>query len=182
VAMKISSPDVVHKFDVGGVVLGAGDEDAVRSGFESIMAAVKKATPDAKIEGVNVQRMAPSGREVIIGLKRDAVFGPVVMFGLGGTFVEVFRDVTFRAAPLGRRDVSEMIREVKSYPILTGVRGSGPRDIEAIEDCILRLAQLGTDVPAIAELDMNPVIVGAKGSGAAVADARIMLGSVGEGA
>jgi acyl-CoA synthetase (NDP forming) len=104
------------------------------------------------------------------------------MFGLGGTFVEVFRDVTFRAAPLGPRDVSEMIREVKSYPILMGVRGSGPRDIEALEDCILRLAQLATDVPAIVELDMNPVIVGAKGLGASVADARIMLGDADDGA
>jgi acyl-CoA synthetase (NDP forming) len=104
------------------------------------------------------------------------------MFGLGGTFVEVFRDVTFRAAPLERRDVSEMIREMKSYPLLTGVRGSAPRDIEALEDCIMRLGQLAVDLPDIVELDMNPVIVDAKGRGAAVADARIMLASADRGA
>ncbi|MHC5056100.1 MAG: acetate--CoA ligase family protein [Planctomycetota bacterium] len=182
VAMKITSPDVIHKFDVGGVVLDVGDETAAREAFERITTLVKKAMPEALIEGVNVQRMAPPGREVILGLKRDPVFGPVVMFGLGGTFVEVFRDVTFRAAPLERRDVSEMIRETKSYPLLTGVRGSAPRDVEALEDCIMRLAQLATDLPDIAELDMNPVIVDAKGRGAAVADARIMLASADRGA
>jgi len=175
VAMKISSPDVIHKFDVGGVILDIEDEAAAREAFERITASVKEARPEAKLDGVNVQRMAPPGREVILGLKRDPVFGPVVMFGLGGTFVEVFRDVTFRAAPLGRQDASDMIRETKSYPILTGVRGSAPRDVKALEECLMRLAQLATDLPDVAELDMNPVMVGEKGSGAAVADARIML-------
>jgi acyl-CoA synthetase (NDP forming) len=167
---------VIHKFDVGGVALDVGDEAAARGAFERITASARRAVPEALIEGVNVQRMGPRGQEVILGAKRDPVFGPVVMFGLGGTFVEVFRDVAFRAAPLGARDVSEMIRETRSYPLLTGVRGSAPRDVEALEDCIVRLGQLAVDLPDVVELDMNPVIVDAKGRGAAVADARIMLG------
>ncbi|MBN1257799.1 MAG: acetate--CoA ligase family protein [Planctomycetes bacterium] len=175
VAMKIYSPDVVHKFDVGGVILDVADADSAGKAFEQIVASVKKAQPKAEITGVNIQKMAPHGREVILGLKRDPIFGPVVMFGLGGTFVEVFKDVSFRAAPLDSYAVGAMIREIKSFPILAGARGRTACDLAAIEDCIKRLAQLAVDCPEIIELDMNPVIVQPEGEGAVVADARIML-------
>jgi len=175
VAMKIYSPNVVHKFDVDGVVLNVPDKKAVTKAYNDIINSVKKAKPDAEITGINIQKMAPDGREVILGLKRDPIFGPVIMFGLGGTFVEVFRDVSFRAVPLDEYAVSEMIREVRSYPILAGVRGRAPCDIEKLEECIKRLGQLALDCPSIKELDMNPVIVMAAGDGAVIADARIML-------
>jgi len=175
VAMKIYSPDVVHKFDVGGVVLNIPNAEAAHDSFDHIMECVKSACPKANIIGVNVQKMAPEGREVIIGLKRDEAFGHVVMFGMGGTFVEVFRDVSFRALPLDDHSVSDMIQQVRSYPILAGARGRRRCDIEAIEDCIKRLGQLAQDFPQITELDMNPIIVGSAGRGATVADARIML-------
>jgi len=175
VAMKIHSPDVIHKFDVGGVILGVADEEAARRAYERIIDVVSKRMPDAKIIGVNVQKMAQPGREVIMGLKRDAVFGPVVMFGLGGTFVEVFRDVAFAAAPLDDHTVASMVRAIRSFPILAGARGRPRCDIATIEECIKRLAQLAVDCPQIVELDMNPVIVMNEGEGAVVADARIML-------
>jgi acetate---CoA ligase (ADP-forming) len=175
VAMKIHSADVVHKFDVGGVVLDIPNAEAARDSFEHITESVRAACPDAEILGVNVQKMAPEGREVIIGLKRDEAFGHVVMFGLGGTFVEVFRDVSFRALPLDHYSVGDMVRQVRSYPILAGTRGRRRCDIESIEDCIKRVGQLARDFPQITELDMNPIIVGLAGKGATVADARIML-------
>ena len=175
VALKIYSTDIVHKMDVGGVKLNLKSATAVVDAFQDIMSSAKKAQPDARIQGVNVQKMAPAGREVILGLKRDPAFGPVIMFGLGGTFVEVFRDVSFRAVPLDKQAVSTMVREIRSFPILDGARGKQRCDIAKIEECILRLAQLAKDCPEIAELDMNPVIVGAEGKGAYVADARVML-------
>lgn len=175
VAMKIYSPDVVHKFDAGGVVLNVMDGPAAARAFEQIVTSVRKAVPGAHIKGVNVQRMAPAGREVILGMKRDPAFGPVVMFGLGGTFVEVFRDVAFRAVPFDTQSVSSMVREVKSYPILAGVRGGPTYDVAMIEQCIERLGQLVLDFPQIAELDVNPVIVLEAGRGAVAADARIGL-------
>jgi len=175
VAMKIYSPDVVHKVDTGGVLLNVADAAGAKAAYDEIVASVTRAVPGAEIKGVNVQKMVPGGREVILGLKRDPVFGPVIMFGLGGTFVEVFKDVAFRAAPIDSYAVGALMREVKSYPILAGVRGRPACDIPAIEDCIKRLSQLAVDCPEIVELDMNPVIVLTAGEGAAVADARIML-------
>jgi acetyltransferase len=175
VALKIYSPDIVHKMDVGGVKLNLNNASAVKDAFETMMASIKKAQPEAKILGINVQKMAPAGRETIIGLKRDQAFGPVIMFGLGGTFVEIFKDVSFRAAPLDAYAVSTMVREIRSFPILDGARGGKKCDVAKIEECILRLAQLALDFPQIKELDMNPVIVGEEGKGAFVADARVML-------
>jgi acetyl coenzyme A synthetase (ADP forming)-like protein len=175
VAMKVYSPDVVHKLDAGGVVLNVQDERAAAEAFERIVESVRQAAPQARIKGVNVQRMAPAGREVILGVKRDPAFGPVTMFGLGGTFVEVFKDVAFRAVPLDEQDVRGMVREVKSYPILAGVRGGPAYDVAMIEQCIGRLGQLVLDFPQIVELDVNPVIVLEAGRGAVAADARIGL-------
>ncbi len=175
VAMKVYSPDVVHKLDAGGVMLNVQDERAAAEAFDRIISAVREAAPGAQVKGVNVQRMAPAGREVILGVKRDPAFGPVAMFGLGGTFVEVFRDVAFRAVPLDVEDVQGMVREVRSYPILAGVRGGPAYDVAMIEQCIERLGQLALDFPQIAELDVNPVIVLEAGRGAVAADARIGL-------
>jgi len=175
VAMKVYSPDVVHKLDAGGVMLNVQDERAAAEAFDRIISAVSEAAPGAQVKGVNVQRMAPAGREVILGVKRDPAFGPVAMFGLGGTFVEVFRDVAFRAVPLDVEDVQGMVREVRSYPILAGVRGGPAYDVAMIEQCIERLGQLALDFPQIAELDVNPVIVLEAGRGAVAADARIGL-------
>jgi len=173
--MKVYSPDVVHKFDVGGVVLDIADAKTAEAAYTRIVESVRKAMPKADIKGVYVRKMIPAGQEVILGLKRDNSFGPVLMFGLGGTFVEVFKDVSFRAVPLDAHVVRSMVREIRSFPMLAGARGRKPCDVEAIEGCIQRLGALAQDCPQIAELDMNPVIVLEKGKGAVVADARIMV-------
>jgi len=173
--MKVNSPDVVHKLDVGGVMLDIATGEEAHAAFESIVAAVGKAHPEARVDGVTVRRMIPAGQEVILGCRRDPVFGPVIMFGLGGSFVEVFRDVSFRAAPVDEHAVHTMVREVQSFPLLSGARGRAPCDVAAVETCIKRLAQLAVDLPEVAELDMNPVIVQEDGEGAFVADARILV-------
>ncbi len=175
VAMKIYSPDIVHKFDVGGVVLDVRTPEDAAAAFERIITSVGAAAPAAEIKGVNVQQMADGGREVILGMKRDAIFGPVVMVGLGGTFVEVFKDVAFRALPLETHDVADMIRELRSFPLLDGARGRAKCDVAALEECIVRLAQLAADCDEIKELDMNPVMVNEAGAGVLIADARIMI-------
>lgn len=176
VVMKIMSEDVVHKFDVGGVMLGIEDDDGARKAYESITANVKKAKPDARVAGILVEKMVTGERdEVILGLKKDNSFGHAIMFGLGGTFVEVFKDVSFRVVPVGRTSATEMVREVQAYKLLAGARGRAKRDVAAIEDCLLRLSQLAADCPSIKELDINPLIVKTEGQGCHVADARIMI-------
>ena len=131
--------------------------------------------PDARVKGVYVQQMSGRGEEVILGMKRDASFGPVILFGLGGLFVEIFRDVSFRVAPVPPDVVREMIREIRSYGILAGARGRPVRDTDAVAVCLERLSQLAVDCPLIRELDINPLIVRDAGQGCAVADARILL-------
>ncbi|MFH1823818.1 MAG: acetate--CoA ligase alpha subunit [Candidatus Firestonebacteria bacterium] len=175
VAMKIVSPDIIHKFDVKGVVLKLKSDTEVKEAYENIMRNVKKLKPDAKILGVNIQEMAKGGEETIIGAKRDEVFGPLIMFGLGGIFVEVMRDVSFRLVPLRQAGAMNMIKSIKTYKILEGVRGNPPADINSIAECLLRLSQLIMDFEEIYELDMNPLIVYPKGEGCKVADVRIML-------
>jgi acetyl coenzyme A synthetase (ADP forming)-like protein len=175
VAMKISSPDIVHKFDVGGVRLKIRTKGEARRAFGEIIESVKKVKPSAKIDGVIVERMAKRGVEVILGAVRDPKFGPICMFGLGGTFVGTMKDVTFRLAPMWEISAEIMIRSIKAYNILKGVRGSWPCDIDAIKDCILRLSQMVTQHPEIAELDINPLIVYPQGKGCVVADSRILL-------
>jgi acetyl coenzyme A synthetase (ADP forming)-like protein len=175
VAMKIVSDDIVHKFDVKGVMLDIRSPQAVREAYDSILANIQRAKPDAKIKGIYVQKMATEGEEVILGVKRDPSFGAVIMFGLGGLFVEVFKDVSFRVAPVGPRAADEMIREIRAYSMLAGARGKKPRDIRSVQECIQRLSQLALQFPEIKELDINPLIVGDEGSGCHVADARIML-------
>ncbi len=176
VVMKVVSDDIIHKVDVGGVKLNIAADDAVRQAYEAITANALAHKSDAVIEGILVQKMvARGGEEVILGLKKDPSFGTVVMFGLGGTFVEIFRDVSFRVAPVEASEVSAMIRQIKAYPMLAGARGRTPRDIAAVETCIQRLSQLAVECPQITELDINPLIVLDEGEGCFVADARIML-------
>jgi len=174
-AMKISSPDIVHKFDVGGVRLKIKTPEEAKQAFEEIINNVKKSNPTAKIDGVIIERMAKGGVEVILGAVRDKKFGPICMFGLGGTFVEAIKDVTFRLAPMWEISAEIMIQSIKTYEILKGVRGAPPCDIDSIRDCILRLSQMLTDQPEIAELDINPLIVYPEGQGCVVADSRILL-------
>ena len=175
VAMKIMSDDIIHKFDTGGVMLNVDGEEAVAAKYQEILDNVKEKAPEAQIRGIWVTQMAQKGEEVILGIKRDAAFGPVIMFGLGGIFVEIFKDVKFRVAPLGETGAREMIQSIKGYKLLSGARGKNPADTDSIVDCIYRLSQLSVDFPEIKELDVNPIIVYDEGKGCAVVDAKIMF-------
>jgi acyl-CoA synthetase (NDP forming) len=157
------------------VVLNIKNAKQVRDAYKSIHDNTKKNMPTAKITGIYVTEMIPTGEEVILGVKRDPSFGPVIMFGLGGIFVEIFRDVNFRVAPLNQRIAEEMIMKTKSAGILNGARGRKPRDITAIQECIQRLSQLAIECPQIKELDINPMIVLDDSKGCFVADAKIIL-------
>jgi acyl-CoA synthetase (NDP forming) len=174
VVLKIVSPDVTHKSDVGGVKLGVESPEAVEAAFKEITEAVKRQQPDARIEGVAVQKMARPGIEVIVGMSKDPQFGPVLMFGLGGVLVEVLRDVSFRIVPLEPRDARQMIREIKGFPVLQGFRGQEPADVEALEKLLLKLSAFVEAHPEIEELDLNPVF--AYKDGAIAVDARIVVG------
>jgi acetate---CoA ligase (ADP-forming) subunit beta len=174
VVLKVVSPDVAHKSDVGGVRLGLESKEDVEEAFDEIMDAVKAAQPDARIEGVAVQNMAPAGTEVIVGMSKDPQFGPVMMFGLGGILVEVLKDVAFRIVPLEPKDAREMVREIKGFPVLEGVRGQPPADIAALENLILKLSDFIENHAEIEELDLNPVF--AYPDGALAVDARIVIG------
>ncbi len=174
-AMKISSPDILHKSDVGGVRIGLASASAVEDAFELMMLRIKRKMPDAEIRGVLLEKMAMGGREVILGMKRDVQFGPMLMFGLGGIFVEVLKDVTFGLAPVTAEECMSMIESVKTYRLLKGVRGEKPVDVDAIVLNLQRLSQLVMDFPEIEEVDINPLKVGQEGDGAVVVDARIIL-------
>jgi acyl-CoA synthetase (NDP forming) len=173
VVLKIVSADVVHKTDAGGVKLGLKTAVQVGKAWDEIMISVKKAFPEAKIQGVSVQPMAKPGVEVIIGMSKDAQFGPVLMFGLGGIFVEIIKDVSFRIVPLLKRDANEMVREIKGFPLLKGYRGSEPVDIENLEKLLLRVSEFVEQTPEIKELDLNPIF--AYKDGAVAVDARVIL-------
>ena len=175
VVMKIYSYDIVHKTDVGGVVVGLKDADAVRQEYASMMDRVKSRCPDADVIGVFIQQMAGKGRECILGANRDPQFGPLVMFGLGGVYVELMKDVTFRLAPIRPLGARRMVEAVKFYPILRGVRGEPPVDFGKLEECLERVSQLISEIDDIQELDINPLIVYPQGEGACVADVRIIL-------
>ncbi len=175
VVMKIVSPDIAHKSDVGGVALGLKDAKAVRKAYKEMIERVAAAAPDAKITGVAIQNMAPQGIEVIVGATTDPQFGPVMMFGLGGVFVEVLKDVAFRIVPLEPRDASQMVREIRGLPILQGARGAQPADLPALESLIVKVSQFVAAHPEVAELDLNPVF--AYPNGALAVDARIVLAS-----
>ena len=173
IVLKIVSPDIIHKSDVGGVVVDLRNTKDVRNAYKQIIENVKRHKPKAKILGVLVQEMAPSSTEVIVGAIKDPQFGPAVMFGLGGIFVEVLKDVTFRVAPITVDEAREMITEVKAYPLLKGYRNQPPADIEAIVQILLNTSRLVMEHQEIKELDLNPVMVYEKG--AKTVDARIIL-------
>ncbi|KHK00932.1 acetate--CoA ligase family protein [Desulfovibrio sp. TomC] len=174
VVLKIASPQISHKSDVGGVKVNLADAEAVKNAFFDITARAQRMRPEAYIAGCLVQEMAPKGcKEIIIGFKRDDQFGPLLMFGLGGIYVEVLKDIAFRLAPLGRDDAKGIIREIKSYMLLKGVRGEQPVNFQAIEDILLTMSELALDFPEILEAEFNPVLVNAEK--AVVADVRITL-------
>ncbi|MDF1577823.1 MAG: acetate--CoA ligase family protein [Desulfobulbales bacterium] len=175
VAMKIVSPDIVHKTDLGGVRLNVSNGEAVRDYFDLMMLRIRQRAPEAAIEGVYVEKMLNPGLEVIIGMSRDRQFGPMLMFGLGGIFVEVMKDVTFHLAPITEVEALQMLKSTRSYEILQGKRGRHGVDLPAIANGLQRISQLTTDFPQIIELDINPFIVGEAGSDPWVADARITL-------
>jgi acyl-CoA synthetase (NDP forming) len=173
VVLKISSVDITHKSDAGGVKVNLPDKGAVEAAYDEIMASCTTKHPDADIEGIAVQGMAKVGTEVIVGMTNDPSFGPVLMFGLGGIFVEVLKDVAFRIVPLESNDASEMINEIKGKKLLEGYRGKDPVDIPFLEQMLLRLSEFVDKTAGIAEIDMNPVF--AYKQGAVVVDARIIL-------
>jgi len=174
VVLKIASPDVVHKSDAGGVKLGLKTSKQVGKAYDDILKAIKKQYPEARIQGVAVQKMARPGVEVIIGVSKDAQFGPVIMFGLGGILVEILKDVSFRIVPLTQRDAREMIREIKGYPLLEGYRGQEPVDVANLEELVLKVSNFVEQNPEVEELDLNPIF--AYSDGAVAVDARIILG------
>ena len=171
--LKIASPDIVHKTDVGGVKLGLETAKQVGKAYEDILQAVRQKHPQARIQGVAVQRMARPGVEVIIGMSKDDQFGPVIMFGLGGIMVEVLKDVSFGIVPLAKRDAAEMIREIKGYPLLEGYRGQEAVDVSHLEELLLRVSEFVEQNPEISELDLNPIF--AYSDGAVAVDARVVL-------
>jgi acyl-CoA synthetase (NDP forming) len=173
VVLKIVSPDIVHKSDVGGVLVNLCNEDDVKKGYREILANVRQRQPKAKVEGILVQEMAPSSTEAIVGSIKDPQFGPTVMFGLGGIFVEVLKDVTFRIAPVSDDEAREMISEVKAYPLLKGYRNMPPADINAIVRILLSVSKLVMEHEEIKEVDLNPIMVYEKG--AKTVDARIII-------
>ncbi len=173
VVLKVASPDIMHKSDAGGVKLGLRTSKQVGKAYDDILEAISQKHPQAVIQGVSVQKMARPGVEVIIGMSKDAQFGPVLMFGLGGILVEVLQDVSFRIVPLTKRDASEMIREIKSYPLLAGYRGQQPVDVSNLEDWLLKVSDFVEQNPGVKELDLNPIF--AYSDGAIAVDARVIL-------
>jgi acyl-CoA synthetase (NDP forming) len=173
VVLKIASPDVVHKTDAGGVKLNLRTAAQVGKAYDEIMESVKAKYPQARIDGVSVQQMARPGVEVIVGMSKDPQFGPVIMFGLGGVWVEILKDVAFRIVPLERRDAREMIHEIKGLPLLQGYRGQEAVDLANLEDLVLKVSAFVEQHPEVKELDLNPVF--AYKDGAVAVDARVVL-------
>ncbi len=175
VVLRIVSPDILHKTDVGGVVLNLKTGDEVMNAYDGILTGVTRFMPRARIHGVLVYHMVPKGREMIIGMSQDVQFGPLVMFGLGGIYVNFLKDVSFRLAPLSEPEAREMMEETKAFTLLKGMRGEPPSDIEALKNTILRVGQLVWDFPEIVEMDINPVIVYGWGEGCIALDVKITL-------
>lgn len=173
--MKIISPQISHKSDVGGIKLNLNNAEDVKDAYEDMMAKIPERVPNANLEGVQLQRMVSGGKEVIIGMIQDPTFGPTLMFGLGGIYVEILKDVKFAIAPVNENDVASMISGIRTHKLLEGSRGSAPTDIPAIKDIILRVSQLVIDFPEINEFEINPLIVFDEGEGALAVDMRLIL-------
>jgi acetate---CoA ligase (ADP-forming) subunit beta len=176
VVLKIASKDITHKSDAGGVKVNLKDKADVERAYDEIMMSAKKKFPNAVIEGVTVQSMAKPGIEVIMGIVKDPSFGPVIMFGLGGVFVELLKDVAFRIVPIEKSDAEDMINEIKGKKLLEGYRGQDPADVVHLQQMLLKLSDFVNATPEIEEIDMNPVF--AYKDGAVVVDARIILPAV----
>jgi len=176
VVLKIASPDILHKTDIGGVKVGLQNSDDVRDAFELMVYRAQRYLPETRIWGCLVQEMAPSGGlEVLVGMNRDPQFGPLVTFGLGGIYVEILRDVTFNVSPFSYQEAEEMLTQIRAHALLDGVRGQPPIDKSAIVDTLLRVSQLVQDFPEIIELDINPLMVYRQGEGALALDMRLVL-------
>jgi 4-hydroxybutyryl-CoA synthetase (ADP-forming) len=180
VVLKIASPDIIHKSDAGGVKVGLNNNDEVQRAFRSIIENARKYRTDAKIQGILVQEMVQSGKEIILGSKKDPLFGSLIMFGLGGIYVEVLKDVIFRLAPVGQEEATRMVESIKTVKLLKGVRGEKPSDLQSIIDNLQRLSQLVTEFPEIEEFDMNPLLVFEEGKGASAVDVRMTLSKAGQ--
>lgn len=175
VVLKISSPDILHKSDIGGVRANIQSASEVRDAYELIEYRARRYQPNADIRGILVQQQAPRGRECLVGVSRDPQLGPLIGFGMGGIYVEVLKDVVFRLAPLSVQEAQAQMEAIKSYPILRGVRGQASADLDSILDTLLRVSQLVQDFPEIVEMDINPLMVYDQGQGSIVLDARIIL-------
>jgi acetyltransferase len=175
VALRVVSPQIIHKSEVKGVALNLTGAGMVRAAYERMRRHLATAVPEAEIRGLLVRPMIPAGHELILGVKRDPAFGPTLMFGLGGIYVELFEDVTFGLAPIDAATSARMVRRVKACRLLEGMRGAAAADVENIQECLQRLGQLAADFPRIVELDINPLIAGAAEVGNTVADVRIRL-------
>jgi acyl-CoA synthetase (NDP forming) len=172
--LKVSSPDITHKSDAGGVKVGLKSEEDVAEAYDAIMSSCRAKFPNAAIEGVTVQNMARPGLEVIVGMATDPQFGPVMMFGLGGVWVELLKDVSFKIVPLTKYDAKSAIREIRAAPLLDGFRGSDPVDTSALEDILMRVSDFVSKTPEVKEMDLNPIF--AYPDGAMAVDARVILG------
>lgn len=173
IVLKVVSPDIIHKSDVGGVKLGIADSHQISEKFKEIQESIKEKAPNARFSGIIVHKMVPSSTEVVIGGVRDRQFGPAVMFGLGGIFVELLKDTSFRIAPVTKDDALEMVQEIRGYPLLDGYRGSPKLDVEAILDAIVRISELIEAIKEIDQIDLNPIMV--YQSGLVAVSARIIL-------
>ncbi len=182
VVLKVASPDISHKTDVGGVRLGIASSDELRTAWTDMRSALKKHVPKARIEGFEIESEVPSGPEVLIGLQRDPAFGPILAFALGGIYVEAMKDVTFRFAPLVSLSAETMVKSLRGFPVLQGMRGAAAGDLAAVYEAIERISQLAVERPEVAELDLNPLIVRPVGSGVVAVDARVVLAPTSTGA
>jgi acyl-CoA synthetase (NDP forming) len=174
VVLKIVSPEIIHKSDASGVVLNLESEEEVKYAYENIINGANQYDPYATIEGVSVQKMEKGGTEVIVGMNRDQNFGPVLLFGLGGVFVELLKDVSLRVLPIAEEDIEKMLTEIQGSKMLTGFRGQKPADLNAIKKIILKIAKAAERYPEISEMEINPILVKEDGMGAIALDARVI--------
>ncbi len=176
-ALKLISRDASHKSDVGGVMINIQSRKALVAAIADMEKTLKRLKPRPTIDGFLVQEMAPAGIECFVGGRRDQAFGPIIMVGLGGIFIEIFKDTSIRLAPVTKKEASDMLKELKAYPLLQGVRGKGKTDIKALVEVICRVSSLLTNCSEISEMDLNPVIVHPDGQGVSIVDARVFFGS-----
>jgi acyl-CoA synthetase (NDP forming) len=175
--MKVVSRDILHKSDAGGVALDLVDKNEVVDAYQAIMRNCRAYNANAVIGGVEISEMVASGTETIIGARRDRTFGPIIMFGLGGIYVEVMKDVAFRALPINRKEVMAMVKEIRAYPLLLGVRGEEKKDVDRVVDTIIKVGTILQNCRGISDIEINPLVVYEHGRGVKAVDVRILLSS-----